>query len=309
MLVFEGLTKVFKTVAALSDLSLNVNDKEIFGLLGPNGAGKTTCLMILCSVLRPTRGTIRLDGVDMMRQPDKARGKFGIAFQEPVLDSRLTVEQNLEFHADACGLPKNQKRERIREVLDYLDMWECRRQKAGQLSGGMKKKIEDAKLFVQKPDLAVFDEPTAYLDVPSRHRVWKRIQGLKEQGSTIVLATNMMDEADRLCDRVGILSKGRLAVVGTPSQLKDTIPKGDVIDIQVAGDTGYLMDFMGKLPDIRRVVSLGSSNRVRVYVSQAELRLPRIMEQLIAQGTRIESVDVKEPNLDDVFLHYTGETL
>lgn len=284
-------------------------DQEVFGLLGPNGAGKTTILMILCSILKPTSGTVLVNGVDVTNEAESVRRQLGIAFQEPALDSRLTVEQNLEFHADACRLERNEKKERVTEVLSYLDMFQSRKQKAGKLSGGMKKKLEDAKVFVQEPKIAVFDEPTAYLDVPSRHKVWKRISRLKDEGSTIILATNMMDEADRLCDRLGILGKGRLVATGTPSVLKDSIPIGDVIEIQVEGNTQLVAECLSKIPEVKQVTQLKPTSKFRVYVNRAELKLPMIMEALIQRGVKIQSVVVKEPSLDDVFLHCTGETL
>ena len=294
MIEFDHLTKVFKTVSAVSDLSLKVSDGEVFGLLGPNGAGKTTSLMILCTILRPTSGTIRVDTFDIRREPEKVRSRLGIAFQEPVLDSRLTVERNLAFHADACRLPKDKKKQRIKEVLTYLDMWDSRKKKAGKLSGGMKK---------------IFDEPTAYLDVPSRHKVWKRIELLKDQGSTIILATNMMDEADRLSNRLAILSRGKLAAEGTPASLKDALPRGDVIEIEIAGDSESAVEHLRKITDVKQIIHLNPPSKLRLYVSQAETQLPVIMQILVKEGVRVESVVVKEPSLDDVFLHFTGETL
>lgn len=309
MIEFEKLTKTFKTGVAVSELSLKVDDGEIFGLLGPNGAGKTTTLMMLCSILKPTSGTIRVDDVDVRSEPQKVRSLLGIAFQEPVLDSRLTVEKNLEFHADACRLPRDQKKQRIREVLTYLDMWDSRTQKAGKLSGGMKKKVEDAKLFIQEPRVAIFDEPTAYLDVPSRLKVWKRIESLKDQGSTVILATNMMDEAERLSNRLGILSKGKLEAEGSPASLKDALPRGDVIEILIAGNIRSALDYLGKMIEVKQIISLKPSNKLRLYVGHAETNLPLIMEALVKGGLRVDSVVVKEPSLDDVFLHYTGEIL
>ncbi len=309
MISFEKLTKVFKTVVAVSELSLAVADGEIFGLLGPNGAGKTTTLMMLCSILKPTSGTIRVDHIDVRTEPERVRSRLGIAFQEPVLDSRLTVERNLEFHADACRIPHDLKKQRIKEVLTYMDMWDSRNQKAGKLSGGMKKKVEDSKLFIQEPPVAIFDEPTAYLDVTSRLRVWKRIEGLKDHGSTVILATNMMDEAERLSNRLGILSKGKLAAMGTPASLKDALPRGDVIEILLTGDTQVAIADLSKMAVVKQVIPLKPPNKLRLYVDHAETNLPLIMDALVKSGLRVDSVVVKEPSLDDVFLHCTGETL
>ena len=309
MIKFEGLTKRFKSTEAVSELRLTIEDKEIFGLLGPNGAGKTTTLLMLCSIMKPTKGTIILNGINIVQNPDEGRRNLGIAFQEPVLDSRLTVEQNLEFHAEACRLTRTERRERIDAILGYLDMSNSRKQKVGSLSGGMKKKIENAKIFIQRPPIAIFDEPTAYLDVPSRHRVWKEIENLKQGGSTVILATNMMDEAERLANRLGILTKGKLVAMGTTGYLKDSIPQGDVIDLQVTGDPTPVAQIIRQIERVREVVIVPQTNRLRIYLAQAELRLPEIMETLIGKGTRVESIAVREPSLDDVFLHYAGEAL
>src|SRR2546426_3905301 len=283
MIEFDRLTKNFKGVTALSELTLEIRDNELFGLLGPNGAGKSTSLMILCSILKPSQGTVRVNGADVTTHQLKVRKQLGIGFQEPVLDPRLTVQQNLEFHADACGIVGEERQSRVVDTLTYLDLWNDRKKKGWSLSGGTKKKLEDAKVFVQKPPVAIFDEPTAYLDVPTRHKVWKRILDLKEAGSTVILATNMMDEADRLCDRVGILAKGRLVSEGSPSNLKDAIPKGDVIEIRITGDSTLAAKVVGQLPEVKQVITLGTSGKIRIYLNQAEAKLPKIIELLLKE--------------------------
>jgi ABC-2 type transport system ATP-binding protein len=296
-------------VRALDGLTIEIPDHEIFVLLGPNGAGKTTAIHILCSILRPTSGSVVVEGIDVGSNSQAVREKLGIAFQEPVLDGRLTVEQNLKFHADACGISSEDASNRIEAVLRDLAIWENRKQKASKLSGGMKKKVENAKVFVQRPAIGIFDEPTAFLDVPSRHKVWELIDTMIENKASIVLATNLMDEAERLGNQVGILSKGKLVATGTPQGLKDSLPKGDVIEFQLCGDFEVVQrSIKGAIGDAE-VVQVASSQKVRVYIDRAELKLPRVMEALIKAGCTIDSVHVKEPSLDDVFLHYTGGAL
>jgi ABC-2 type transport system ATP-binding protein len=172
----------------------------------------------------------------------------------------------------------------------------------------MKKKVEDAKVFVQEPKIAIFDEPTAYLDVPSRHRVWKMIEHLRDDGATILLATNMMDEADRLCGRIGILSKGRVKAVGTPSSLKDAIPQGDVVNIHIQGDVGEIAKSLKPISGVKEVVII-DPGKVRLYVTHVEQELSSIMHELLIRNVKIEAIEIKEPSLDDVFLHYAGESL
>jgi ABC-2 type transport system ATP-binding protein len=306
MIVFRNLTKKFKEVTAVSNLSFEIKEQEIFGLLGPNGAGKTTTLLMLASVLKPTGGTVIVDGFDVCEEPHKVRERLGLSFQEPVLDFRLSVEKNLDFHAEACGIPKDKRKELIREILEYLEMWQDRKKKAGKLSGGMKKKVEDAKLFIQKPKIAIFDEPTAYLDPPSRHKIWKRIKQLRDEGSTIILATNAMDEADLISDRVAIINKGKLVALNTPSKLKGTIPGGEVIEIKVEGRIEHLKSAVKGFSDVADVATVKGANIARIYVNHAEKALPLIMEKLFEQKMKVTGVDLKKPSLDDVFLHYTG---
>jgi ABC-2 type transport system ATP-binding protein len=306
MIVFRNLTKNFRDVTAVSNLSFEIEKQEIFGLLGPNGAGKTTTLLMLASVLKPTSGTVIVDGFDVCKEPHRVRERLGLSFQEPVLDFRLSVEKNLDFHAEACGIPKDKRRELIREILEYLGMWDDRKKKAGKLSGGMKKKVEDAKLFIQKPKIAIFDEPTAYLDPPSRHKIWKRIKQLREEGSTIILATNAMDEADLISDRVAIINKGKLVALDNPSKLKSTIPGGEVIEIKVDGRIEPIKNTIKDYSDVAEVVTVKGANTARIYVNHAEKILPLIMKRLFEQKVKVTGVDLKKPSLDDVFLHYTG---
>ncbi len=290
-------------------MSLEIKDNEIFGLLGPNGAGKTTTVLVLSTVLKPTSGKVVVDGYDVNFKPHQVRERIGISFQEPVLDYRLTVAQNLEFHAEACGMPRNIRKKQIEAVLEYLDMWRDRDKKAGRISGGMKRKMEDAKLFVQKPEIAIFDEPTAYLDPPSKHKVWERIKELRENGSTIVLATNMMDEADRLSDRVAIINRGKLVIVGNPEHLKGTIPGGEVIQIKVDGPVDEVKGALKAFDNIINVATLSDTSIARIYLNRSEETLPLIMKTLLEKRIKVAEIDLKKPSLDDVFIHYTGEVV
>jgi ABC-2 type transport system ATP-binding protein len=296
-------------VTAVDNLSFEVKDGEMFGLLGPNGAGKTTTLLILVSAVLPTSGTVFVNGFDVVKMPNQVRREVGISFQEPVLDPRLTVKENLEFHADACGIQKDECRDRIREVLECLNMWEDRNKKAGKLSGGMKRKTEDAKLFIQRPRVAVFDEPTAFLDVSSRHEVWRLMKSMQENATTIILATNMMDEADKLSERIGIISKGRLIVLGSPDEMKNSIPKGQIMDLKVNGEVEVVAEILREFPEIQTIQIIKDANTARLYMNEIETVLPRIMSVLFKKNVNINSVDFKKPSLEDVFLHYTGQVL
>ncbi|HKT22270.1 MAG TPA: ATP-binding cassette domain-containing protein, partial [Nitrososphaerales archaeon] len=223
MIQFKDVEKTFKDVYAVKGVTCEINDKEIFGLLGPNGAGKTTLIMTMATVYNPTKGEVIVDGHSASAEPDKVKSLIGISFQDPKYDRILSAREILEWHAKVTGVDKAVRGKRIDDVLDKFGLTSEARKRTWMLSGGTKKKIENAKVFVQRPKIAVFDEPTAYLDVPSRLMVWEMIDELRDEGTTVVLATNMMDEADRMSDRVGIMSRGEMVQVGEPARLKGTL--------------------------------------------------------------------------------------
>src|SRR6266581_1116916 len=197
MITFERTGKRFGNLDAVKDFSITIKDGEILGLLGPNGAGKTTLMLMMGTVYRPTSGTITVNGFDVVKHPNEVRRLIGIAFQDPRVDGILSGFEVLNWHLKmTTTLDKDERRRRVEDALKALDLWESRKKRTWLMSGGMKKKVEDAKILVQRPSIAVFDEPTAFLDVPSRLLVWKMIRQLRDEGSTVIVATNMMDEAE-----------------------------------------------------------------------------------------------------------------
>lgn len=303
-----GLTKYYGKFLAVDHINLEIYDREIFGFLGPNGAGKSTTLLMLTTVLKPSEGTAYVYGYDIRKYPDKVRSLIGIAFQDPKLFWIHTPYEILIWHAKVCGYRGSKAREVVRDVLSMLNMWEARNKRAMELSGGMRKRVEIAKVFIQKPRVAIFDEPTAQIDVTGKHMIWDMIRGLRDEGSTIILATNELYEADILSDRIGIIYKGKIVAVGTPKELKDTIPGGDILEIQVEG--GLSNGLLSRLEGYREVskVELVDST-VKLYLNRVEELLPQILEGLIRNGVKVKSVNMREPTLDDVFMHYTGARL
>src|SRR5579872_2454925 len=200
MIEFIDVRKSYKAFEAVKGVSFTIEDKEVFGLLGPNGAGKSTLIMTMATVYRPTGGDIKVDGHSVISEPGKVKELIGISFQDPKYDRILSAREILEWHARVTGVEKTEARNRIDSVLEKFSILDEANKRTWMLSGGTKKKIENAKVFVQRPKVAVFDEPTAYLDVPSRLMVWDMIDELRDEGSTVLLATNMMDEADRMSD-------------------------------------------------------------------------------------------------------------
>ncbi|MDV3244482.1 MAG: ATP-binding cassette domain-containing protein [Nitrososphaerales archaeon] len=307
MIEFKDVWKSFKTTDAVKAVTFSIEDKEIFGLLGPNGAGKTTLIMTMATVYRATKGEIIVDGHSVSSEPGKVKELIGISFQDPKYDRILSAREILEWHAKVTGIGKAERERRIDDVLGKFGLKEEARKRTWMLSGGTKKKIENAKVFVQRPKVAVFDEPTAYLDVPSRLMVWEMIDDLRDEGSTILLATNMMDEADRMSDRVGIMSTGEMVKVGTPLELKGSLKGRDIIELSLAAPEEALIPAVEEIEEVQEAHFEGDT--LRVMLSNGRGLLPHIINVVTAKGGKIQSVNLNEPSLEDVFLHYTGTKL
>ena len=304
-----NLTKKFGNLVAVDHLNLEIEEGEIFGLLGPNGAGKTTAILMLSTVIKPTEGTAFVGEYSIQKNPDKARGLLGIAFQEPKMLWVSTPWDIVNWHAKVCGLSTEERKRRVREVMEALEMWDYRRKNVHALSGGMRKRVEIAKVLIQRPKIAIVDEPTAQIDVIGKHKIWKMLREFRNEGSTIILATNELYEADMLSDRVGIMHKGKLLVCDTPKQLKDNIIGGDIVEIQLENDPPLeVVEELKKFKEVVDVLQVKPSN-MRLRVNQVEEVVPRIMTLFMKKDVPITSIHMSEPSLDDVFAHYTGLTI
>jgi ABC-2 type transport system ATP-binding protein len=305
----QNLTKKFGNVAAVDHLDLNIEEGEILGLLGPNGAGKTTIILMLATVIKPTEGTATVGEYDIRKQPDKVRGLLGIGFQEPKMLWVATPWDVVNWHAKVCGLSTADRKQRVKDVLNAVEMWDARHKGVHNLSGGMRKRVEMAKVLIQRPKIAIVDEPTAQIDIVGKHRIWNMLLELRDEGSTIILATNELYEADQLSDRVGILHKGKLLVCETPKKLKDSIIGGDIMDIQL--EKGASPQLVEELKGMKEVVDLMQvkPTNIRLYLNKVEEIVPRIMNLFSKKNIPIISVRMSEPSLDDVFAHYTGLTI
>ncbi len=303
------LTKRFKNTVAVDNLSLNIYDNEIFGLLGPNGAGKTTLIYMLATIFRPTSGTARIASYDIIKQPSKVRELIGISFQEAKLDWSLNYNEILNWHGKVCGLSKADRKSRIKFLVDELQMADAKGKPAYKLSGGQKKKIEIAKIILQRPKVGFIDEPTAFLDPHIKKRIWDFILELREEGSTIILATNLMREAEVLCekDRIGIMNQGKIIKIGSPTELKDAIPGGDIIHVQI---TNFNPNVIEKLKEIPNIIDIKSDeNTILLYLNKAEDVASNILQIFIQNGCNVDKFQMSEPTLDDVFFRYTQKTL
>lgn len=302
------LTKRFKDLIAVDNLSFTIDSGEIFGLLGPNGAGKTTTVLMLTTVIKPSSGTAIVGDYDIKKNPDDVRKLIGICFQEPKILWVSSPWDVLNWHAKVCGLSTSERKKRVKKVLKDVNMWDHRQKKVHGLSGGMRKRIEIAKILIQRPKIAFIDEPTAQIDVVGKHKIWNMIRELRDEGSTVILATNELYEADILSDRVGIIHRGKLLIKDSPKTLKDSIPGGDIVEIHLEKDvTKEALEELNQFTEVAKVVS--DSKDLKVYLNRVEEVVPEIMKLFLKRELPILSIHMSEPSLDDVFVHYTGLTI
>ncbi len=301
------LTKAYGNVKALDSLNTRVKKGEILVILGPNGSGKTTLLHLLSTVLKPTSGTAKVMGYDIVKQPLKVREAIGISFQEPRGFWRHKPYSILSFHAAIYGLSGSKKEEVVEETLKGFELWSSRNKRFMELSGGQAKRLEVAKLFVHRPGVAVFDEPTAMVDLEGKRMIWDKIRGLRDAGSTVIVATNEVREAEYLADRLSIMKLGKQIVTENLRTLKDSISGGDVVDVEFSTPvTSTITKAIQAVPGTVRVTT-ETENSVKAFVNRSEDWLPQMMALVQSLETKVTSLRVSEPSLDDVFLHYTED--
>ncbi|RLG36409.1 MAG: ABC transporter ATP-binding protein, partial [Thermoproteota archaeon] len=228
----DGLTKRFGDFTAVDHVSFTVEEGEIFGFLGPNGAGKTTTINMLITLMRPTEGTARVAGHDVVAEPDRVRERISVVFQDPTLDRRLTGWENLWIHGRLYGIPRDELAERIERAARFTEIERWLHVTVDRYSGGMMRRLEIARALLYEADVIFLDEPTVGLDPQTRARIWEYIRALRREGLTIFLTTHYMDEAERLCDRVAIIDHGRIVAMGTVDELK-SIVGGEVVYVAV----------------------------------------------------------------------------
>jgi ABC-2 type transport system ATP-binding protein len=300
------LTKSFNGLTAVDQLDISVESGEIFALLGPNGAGKTTTISMLCTILKPTSGTAKVNGFDIVKEAMQVRKSIGIVFQDPSIDDRLTGRENLFMHANLYGVPASEQKNRIDSVLKLVELEDRADDLMRTYSGGMRRRLELARGLIHYPKVLFLDEPTIGLDPQTRDHVWKYIRELKEAHDiTVVLTTHYMDEADRLSDRIAIMDYGRIIALDSPSNLKETL-EGDVVIIKANNLDAVLSLVTEKMGLSHAHVVNGA---VEVTVKNGKVMLPRIVDTATQNKIFVESISLREPNLEDVFLHYTGRTI
>jgi len=303
----ENLVKRYEKTIAVDNVSFAIPEGELFGLLGPNGAGKTTIINILATLLRPTSGRAEVAGISVAGDRDALRRQIGIVFQEPALDVKLTGRENLQFHAMMYGLAKPERRERIGQVLELVELQEKADLLVEKYSGGMKRRLEIARGLIQHPRVLFLDEPTLGLDAQTRRHIWEYIRKLnREKRVTIILTTHYMEEADFLCDRVAIIDQGRIVAIDAPARLKDALG-GDVVTLEVPDGGGILLDVLRGKEWIKECQLHGT--RLSLTMEHGDTRIPELMQAALRAGTMVQAVNLRKPSLEDVFLHFTGRTI
>jgi ABC-2 type transport system ATP-binding protein len=300
------LTRVFNGLTAVDKLDINVESGEIFALLGPNGAGKTTTISMLCTILKPTSGTAKVNGFDIVKEAMQVRRSIGIVFQDPSIDDRLTGRENLFMHANLYGVPASEQKTRIDNILKLVELEDRADDLMRTYSGGMRRRLELARGLIHYPKVLFLDEPTLGLDPQTRDHVWKYIRELKEAHDiTVVLTTHYMDEADRLSDRIAIMDYGKIIALDTSSNLKETL-EGDVVIVK-ANNPDAVFSLVAEKMGLQNTHIVNGN--VEITVKNGKSMLPRIVDMATQNKIFIESISLREPNLEDVFLHYTGRTI
>ncbi len=297
-----NLFKSYENVKAVNGIDLEIKKGEFYGLLGPNGAGKSTTINSITSLVKPSNGSIEIFGKNIEEDFRFARSKVGIAHQEVSQDWFFPIEQLLYFQAGFYGIPRNDSKERIEYLLNKLGLFKHRSKKMRELSGGMKRRLQIAKALVHDPDIIILDEPTAGVDVELRHDLWSYLQELHSEGKTILLTTHYIDEAELLCEKVGIIDKGKLIVEDSVDNLKKMV-KNSSIEIQLKDilerKPQFLNDYEHNIDD----------KKIHIITDKPNMELPSIILKFSEKAIKIEDIHIPQTSLEDVFLDLTGRKI
>ncbi|HEY1985683.1 MAG TPA: ATP-binding cassette domain-containing protein [Terracidiphilus sp.] len=305
----ENIVKRYGDFEAVKGVSFEVADGEIFGLLGPNGAGKSTLIRMMTTLIPVTAGRALVAGHDVSKEANAVRNMIGVIPQALTSDQDLTVEENLSIYAKLYSVPRGQREKNIADVLEAVDLTKWRKAQTKTLSGGMRRRLEIARGLVHDPRIFFLDEPTTGLDPVSRIAVWEMLNNLKKTRKlTMLLTTHYMEEADRLCDRIAIVDHGKLVALGTPVQLKQSVPGSNVVEVQFNREDDQWKARLEALPDVTEVQSQ-SAGVYRVLTANGSRTTTQLVEMASSLNEELTSLSVQNTSLDDVFVHYTGRQL
>jgi ABC-2 type transport system ATP-binding protein len=305
----EDIVKRYGDFEAVSKVSFDVRDGEIFGLLGPNGAGKSTLIRMMTTLIPVTSGRAIVAGHDVMKEPDAVRQTIGVIPQALTSDIDLTAEENLSIYAKLYGIPKAERKRNIEQLLEAVDLLKWRGAQTKTLSGGMRRRLEIARGLVHHPRIFFLDEPTTGLDPVSRVAVWEMLEQLRTTHDlTMLITTHYMEEADHLCDRIAIVDHGKLVALDTPMSLKASVPSANVVEAQFTHESDEWAARLKQLAGVTDVESHGGA-AYKLLTSDGPLTTTQLVEMAVVRGEVIKSLSVQTTTLDDVFVHYTGRQL
>jgi daunorubicin resistance ABC transporter ATP-binding subunit len=307
----RDLVKRYEDVEAIKGITLDIEEGEIFGFLGPNGAGKSTTIKVLTTLLRKTSGSVTIEGYDIDKDAREIRKVIGVQSQETILDGDLTGRENLTLHGHLQRLHGNALKKRVDEQLTLVELSDVADKRAAHYSGGMKKRLDLASTLVHKPRVLFLDEPTSGLDPQSRAAIWEHLETLnQDEGVTIFLTTQQMEEADRLCQRLSIIDHGEIVVSGSPVELKHQLG-GDTITMSLADGDGGVKDrskrIVSGIQGVTKVLDIETG--LAAYAKNAGALVPNIVRLFDENGIRLTSINVASASLDDVFLQHTGRRI
>ncbi|NLA14203.1 MAG: ABC transporter ATP-binding protein [Tissierellia bacterium] len=307
MLKVENLYKNYGNIRAVDGISFEVKRGEVFGLLGPNGAGKSTTISIISTLVPPTRGEIIFEGESILKNPKNIRQKLGVVPQDIALYPTLSGYENLRFWGNLYGLKGQELKQRINETADIIGLHERLKDKVEKYSGGMKRRLNIGAALLHMPDLLIMDEPTVGIDPQSRSHILDTVFKLNDRGITIIYTTHYMEEAENLCSRICIMDEGKIIASGTQQELVELVKEKTQINIKLDSINDSILDSFKNIPGI--IDAKIDEDIIILYGENGDILLAQIIAKVSEHKNRIQSIDVKKPNLEAVFLHLTGKAL
>ncbi|HPY57148.1 MAG TPA: ABC transporter ATP-binding protein [Sedimentibacter sp.] len=307
MLKVENLYKNYGNIRAVDGISFEVKRGEVFGLLGPNGAGKSTTISIISTLIPPTKGEIIFEGESIFKNPKNIRQKLGVVPQDIALYPTLSGYENLRFWGNLYGLKGQELKQRINETADIIGLHERLKDKVEKYSGGMKRRLNIGAALLHMPELLIMDEPTVGIDPQSRSHILDTVLKLNDRGITIIYTTHYMEEAENLCSRICIMDEGKIIASGTQQELVELVKEKTQINIKLDSINESIIDGLKNIPGI--IDAKIDEDIIILYGENGDILLAQIIAKVSEHKNRIQSIDVKKPNLEAVFLHLTGKAL
>jgi len=304
----SGISKQYGSATVVDNVTFDVFEGEIFGFLGPNGAGKTTLVRMLTTLIAPSRGSAKVAGFDVMKESAAVRRQIGVIPQAMTSDTDLTGYENVDIYGRFYGIPAKDRKERIQYLLEKVGLSARANDLVASYSGGMRRRLEIARVLVHRPKILFLDEPTSGLDPQSRRAVWEQLNTIRQESAmTLFLTTHYMEEAEALCTRLAIIDAGKIVILGTPQELKQHLPGKDTVSLSLEQFSDAIGAGIKNLPFVHQIYA--EDNGIRISVDIGASDLPAIMDVIRAAGGKVLSASVHEQSLEDVFIHFTGRSI